>query len=262
MRILVADETNNEPSENILFFLYGGIVFDSAAVSGIGSAIQTIRNEFQISPSEQIKFNHRSCPKHLTKEQHSEIKNRILDLAIKHNCRLIVNCVLHDIAKNKSSSELMEMASSCVFKKFDEYCEEERSPGLVLAHRWPHRSGYNFLESILNDGINYESGRKATLKNIHGFAQVSDNSTPLMSIADIALGSFRYCINDRNKTKVNEILMPKLSKLMWYRMEEGERYTRGKGLNFSPRHIRHAPYREQYVQLAMHINEYANLGVE
>lgn len=258
MRILVADETNNEPSDNVKFFLYGGVIFDSESVKKVGDSIRSLRNEFDMGETEKLKFNLRSCPKALTKEQHTEMKNRIIDIATKYKVSVIINCVLHDIAKNKSKNKLVEMTSATVFRRFNQYCKENDAPGLVLADQWPCDNGFGFLESCQQEGIQYKLGEKVSLPMIYGYAQISDNSTTLMSVADIILGAFRYCINERNKTIVNTTLMPKIARLMWYTNENGNRKLRNRGLNISPREIQVQKYKKEYDALIDHIVKYAN----
>lgn len=258
MHLLVADETNTEPSEEVKFFLYGGVIFNSASVVGIGNEIRAIREEYEIQSNEKIKFNLRSCPASLSKEQHTEIKNRIIDIATRHNAAVIINCVLHDIARNKEKNELVEMTSATVFRRFNHYCYENNVPGIVLADQWPCDNGFSFLEACQFGEITFNSGHTIKLPHIYGYAQVSDNSTTLMSVADVVLGAFRYCINNRDKTIVNTSIMPRIARLMWHREEDGTRYLRDRGLNISPREIKVDRYRKEYEALIEHILEYAN----
>ena len=261
MRILVSDETNLTPTENIKFFLYGGVIFDSSSVMAIGDAVQEIRSFYSIESHERIKFNIKSCPASVTREQHKAIKNRLIDLATEHNAQVIINCVLHDIARNKTINQLVEMTSKIVFRRFNQYCHENNVPGIVLAHRWPYENGFNFLESCQFGEIRFMSGFTISLPNIHGYAQVSDNSTTLMSVADVVLGAFRYCINNRDKTDVNTELMPRIARLMWYREENGVRKLRDRGLNISPRDVVVDSYRREYESLISHVLDYANSRV-
>lgn len=258
MKLLIADETNNEPNDNIKFFLYGGIVVDSSKVQNISNAIRALRKEYGVSGKEKIKFNLQSCPSSITREQHTEIKNRVLEIAQEFEVSVIINCVLHDIARNKEKHELVAMTSATVFRRFNQFCYESDTPGLVLADRWPTPDGFGFLESCQFEGIEYNGGEKVDLPWVHGYAQVSDNSTTLMSVADIVLGAFRYCINERDKTIVNSNLMPKIARLMWSKKIDGKNDVTYRGLNVSPRDIQVNKYKDEYDSLIDHIIEYAN----
>jgi hypothetical protein len=261
MRILVADETNLTPSEKIQFFLYGGAIFDPGSIMEIGNKIREIRSQYKIKPHEKIKFNIHSCPQEVTREQHTEIKNKIIELAAEHKVKVIINCVLHQIAKNKEGNELVEMSSATVFRRFNQFCFEQSEPGIVLADRWPFDDGFSFLESCQFGEITYSSGYTIKLPNIYGYAQVSDNSTVLMSVSDVIIGAFRYCINNREKTIVNTKLMPKLGRLLWFKKEHGVLNVKDRGLNTSPRRVIIPKYRREYKNLVTHIVEYANANL-
>ncbi|WP_108127316.1 DUF3800 domain-containing protein [Saccharospirillum mangrovi] len=258
MNIFIADETNNEPSEQVKFFIYGGIIVDSTNVRNIVSDVRNLRNELRISDNEKLKFNIRSCPTNLSRTEHTEAKSRILDIAATNNVRVIINCVLHAIARNNSKNELVEMTSATAFRRFNDYCSETHTPGFVMADQWPVDNGFGFLESCINGGISYRGGTTARLPWIHAFSQVSDNSTPLMSVADIVLGSFRWCINNQDKTDVNTALMPRIAGLMWYSGATNNRSILNRGLNFSPREVLVEKYKDQYTELYEHILHFAN----
>lgn len=259
MKILVADETNNDPEKDIKFFIYGGVIFDTDAVKNIGDKINEIRESYNIQCNEKIKFNLKSCPEKLTRAEHTEIKNQIIDLAIENNVELLVNFVLHDIAKNQEKHVLHEMTSSTVFRRFNDFCNINKTPGLVLLDRWACDNGYSFLESCHLEGINYSDGSNMQLPWIYGYAQASDNSTALMSVADILLGALRYCINYRDKTEVNTLLMPKIASLFWHTINaNGERDIWNMGLSTSPRKVAVRKYKDEYDSLCKHIVEYAN----
>ena len=53
------------------------------------------------------------------------------------------------------------------------------------------------------------------LDRVIGFGSTCDSASHLASIADICLGSYRFCINNPDKDIVNGILMPKLLKNTW-----------------------------------------------
>jgi len=259
MRILLADETNNDPNDEIKFFIYGGTIFNSSSVMSIGDSVKELRAKFGLEQTDKIKFNLKSCPKGLSREDHTELKNQIIELAIENNVTLIINCVLHDIAKNKEKSDLQEMTSRTVFRRFNDLCAENKEAGLVLADRWPCENGFQFLEACQHGKITYSSGESVSLPWIHGYAQVSDNSTTLMCVSDVLLGAFRYCINNRDKDIVNRTLMPKVANLLWHDTnQEGQRVIWNKGLSTSPRNITSPTYKKEYDSLTDHIIEYAN----
>jgi hypothetical protein len=258
VNIFIADETNNEPSDQVKFFLYGGIIANTTNIQRIVGSIRQLRAEFGVADNEKLKFNIRSCPSNLSRDQHTQIKSRILDIAVENDVKVIINCVLHSIARSSSKNELVEKTSATTFRRFNDYCVETQIPGIVMADQWPVDNGFGFLESCINGGISYRDGETAQLPMIHAFSQVSDNSTPLMSVADVVLGSFRWCINNQDKTHVNSLLMPKIAGLMWYSGEPTNRIIKKKGLNFSPREVQVQQYRDEYIELYEHILDFAN----
>jgi hypothetical protein len=100
MHVLFADETNTEPTRNVEFFIYGGVLLSGDQVPEVHEGIQDIRRDLGLRHREPLKFAGR--PKRITAEQHIEAKRAALELLGEVDARFIAYCVHHDVARGVS----------------------------------------------------------------------------------------------------------------------------------------------------------------
>jgi hypothetical protein len=74
-----------------------------------------------------------------------------------------------------------------------------------------------------------------------------------MSAADILLGAFRYCVNERERREAPLEMLPTIARMMWHRERNGKRLVRGRGLILRPMHVDYPPYKNEYDELIDHL---------
>ena len=70
-----------------------------------------------------------------------------------------------------------------------------------------------------------------------GLASTCDGASHLASIADILVGSFRYCVNEPDNDVAGKAMSPTLVKLMWKKYENHVPYVRDLGFILRPQTV-------------------------
>lgn len=77
-------------------------------------------------------------------------------------------------------------------------------------------------------------------------------------MADILLGSFRYCVNEPERDIAGKAMLPALVPLMWTGTSEGKQYVRERGLNLRPKKVNTPAHQEEYDKLMDRLQGYLN----
>jgi hypothetical protein len=85
-----------------------------------------------------------------------------------------------------------------------------------------------------------------------------DGASHLSSMADILLGSFRYCVNEPERDIAGKAMLPALVPLMWTGTSEGKQYVRERGLNLRPKKVNTPAHQEEYDKLMDRLQGYLN----
>lgn len=101
MYLLFADETNQQPSPDAQFFVYGALFFHIGLLADLDAQIEKIRTEAGYGPEDEFKFDTRSRPDQVSIKACTEAKSKVLDLCKSLGCKFIVHVILHDIIKNQ-----------------------------------------------------------------------------------------------------------------------------------------------------------------
>lgn len=254
MYILFTDETNSQSNAKSKFFIYGGVFFSSESAVAIHQAIKELREEAGLLPSDELKFDTRSRPKkRVSVEEHKELKKRVLQIALDHDVRFIANLVLHDLADRDN---LISWGANNVIERFHGFLNLEDEHGIVTMDRVPTKTnGFDYIQEKFQQGLSYPYGR-VSLSRVCAFTLTSVGASHLGSLVDIVLGSFRYCINEREKLDVPKVMLPDLVKLMWKRKVGKNLVVTGYGLVFSPEieKVKALKYRQEYQGIKDHMN--------
>lgn len=65
--VLLAGETNQQPSEQARFFIYGGVFFPAAAIPDLHDLVRAVRADAGYQRTGEFKFDTRSRPQHVTR---------------------------------------------------------------------------------------------------------------------------------------------------------------------------------------------------
>jgi hypothetical protein len=184
----------------------------------------------------------------VTREQHREIKKEIVKLAREHDLVFCAYAILHDIAKGETHDNLVQFGANTLLGKFNQFLGDSSDVGLVLFDRLPIKNAYQYLKEKFQAGLQVD---KETLKleNVVGFASTCDGASHLASVADILLGSFRYCVNEPDKDIANSAIFPTLVRVMWYREDNETKNLAEYGLTLRPQEIKVDAYKKEYDEL-------------
>ena len=250
--VLLTDETNQQPSERARFFIYGGVFFPAAAIPDLHEVVRDARAEAGYQRADEFKFDTRSRPEQVTRQQHTAAKRRALEGCAELDVRFIAYLVLHDIARNRSLEQLVRFGVNTVLSTFQKFLAHEGESGICLVDRLPYRHGHQSLGEIFQHGLQMPNNRRHVLNRVLLLGETTQQESFLGSIVDIVLGSFRYCVNERQNERVTRAMLPPVVQMMWSRRSNDTVYVREYGLLFRPRTVSVPAYEQEYDELTQH----------
>lgn len=257
MYLLFTDETNVSPKydSRIKFLAYGGLVINSEKLIELDEGISKIRNEAGYSSTDSLKFDTHTKPKGVTPERFAEVKNKVINLCIKLDCKFLVYVVLHKIAENQGLAKTIKWGADHIVGKFNFFLQTKSDKGQVIVDRFSDVSEYNFLSEKFTSGLILKD-KTIPLSNIRLYSSSCDNASNFSSAMDIVLGSFRYCINQPFNQESAKTMMINITTLIWANKNGEIIDPFEKGLTFRPRpeDIKVLEYKQEYENLIKHIN--------
>jgi hypothetical protein len=208
MYLLLGDEADHEQRMGARFFVYGGLFIDIARVQALHAAVAGIREEIGFRPTDSLKFATNDRPAHITKDQHTEAKRRVIAAAHEHDAHFSAQVTLHELARNTNHDELVKRGANTILACFDRFLERAGDYGLALLDRLPVRDQYLYLREKFQVGLSFPNNAVRPLKRILGLASTCDGASHLASVADIVLGSFRYCVNEPERDIAGRAMLP------------------------------------------------------
>jgi len=255
--ILLADETNRQPSADIQFFVYGALFFPAPALKQLDEGIDQIRRSAGYTPSDELKFDTRSRPSQVSVEDCTAAKSAVLDLCKSAGCRFIAHVILHDIIKNQAIEQQCYWAADYVFGRFNTFLHDEANDyGICIVDNLPTRTQFQYFAEKFNTGLRLPSGKCVRLSSIKMFGASCIGACHANSAMDIALGAFRYCINNPRNPDAARTMMGKVMDLLWHERQGDKILCLDKGLSIRPKlnKIVVAEYKKKYKKLFEHIN--------
>jgi len=256
MYILFTDETNQQPSESINFFIYGGIIIPEDSLIPLHEGIDLIRNNYGFKKSDEFKFDTRTRPESITIESFTKAKNDLIALCINLKICFIAYVIYHSVQENQELDQQLEWAADYVIGRFNIFLIEKDDIGFCFIDNLPTKSQYKYLQRKFVEGNNI-NGTSIPQDKIKIFATTCSNASNYSSAMDIILGCFRYCINNpKNKLAAHEMLLNVVS-MMWGIHNEGTHQVIGRGLIFRPEidSIRNRRIKAEYEELLSNLNE-------
>lgn len=192
MFLLYCDETNFQKTPGD-FFVYGGVAIPGAAARALADDIAAIRTAMKVPAAYELKFN--PGPEGFSHQQFIDLKKTVIAAAVKHECKLLVNLCLHDIAK--SSEEARRYGINTLAYHFDCFLNRPKVPGLMMIDRFSDKQLDAQLKEKINVGLTGALPFSATMKIewIVGFHLAGIGQSHFCSLVDVVLGSLRFAIN-------------------------------------------------------------------
>jgi hypothetical protein len=184
------------------------------------------------------------------------VKKEVVKLARKHDVVFCAYAILHAIAK---AQDLVPYGINTLLAKFNQFLTEREDVGIALFDRPPgqYKNPYQHLTNTFQAGLKLEGRRSVALQNVIGYGITWDGASHLASMADILLGSFRYCVNEQGKDIASAAIFPTLARVMWHRKgRDGTRELREYGLTLRPAKITFEGYQQDYDDLVKRLRGY------
>lgn len=251
---LYADETNTVSNSSVKFFIYGGLFFPVARLPEIHREVEQIRADYGFLPIDELKFDTRSRPHQVTQANHTSAKSEVLDAAVRLDAKFVACIVLHEIARKKTQDVLIGWGVNVVLGAFHRFLDREDGFGIVAMDRIQTKAQFGMLKEKFRQGLITPSGTRLIRDRIHSFSASAEGTSHAASVADIVLGAFRFCVNDRQNA-VCAVILPKVVRLLWSVPVNGHPRISNYGLLFRPENIRSERYKQEYSALAQHLRK-------
>lgn len=254
MHILLADETNVQPSRDVKFLIYGGLLFPVDNLNTLDTEIERIRQTAGYQPGDELKFDTRARPEYVSIEDATAAKRQIIDLCIETGCQFIVHIILHEIIRNQDLDQQIQWAADYVIGRYNRYLSEVNDTGICVIDHLPCKSEFAYLSDKLQFGLHIGT-RTVRLDRIKLFASTCVGASHANSAMDIVLGSFWYCINAPRSREAAAAMLPKIVRMMWHKRVGDTLYFRDRGLILRPpvQQIHSDEYRAEYKGLVDHL---------
>jgi len=253
---MFTDETNKEPTKDVKFFIYGGLLFPKDQLFKLHEEIEQIRNTAGFSSTDEFKFNTHSKPTRVSNENFKKAKDAVLELCSDLGCKFIVHVILHKIIENQNQDRQIEWAADYVIGRYNEYLNGIQDIGLCVVDNLPNKSQWRYLAYKFTKGLKIIGQKDVPLGQIKLFAASCINASHAISAVDIVLGSFRYAINNSSNDQAAQHLIKRVFPLIWYEKINGQVEVIGKGLILRPEISKVSnKYKPEYDILVNHIRK-------
>jgi len=259
---MYGDEADAEEGRGQKFFLYGGIFVEQSKVWTAHSRIEELRKKGGFAAEDSLKFASSTKPKSVTADSHRDTKSAVIDLARELSVVFCVYIFLHAIGRTQGQGNLIEFGANTVLGRYNEFLKEKNDHGIAKLDRMG-KNGFNYVRNKFQTGLVFPGGEipiKRRLDRITSIGFTCDGASHLSSLADIVLGSFRYCVNEPEKDKAGKAMLPKLVPLMWTGTSEGKQYVRERGLNLRPKDVRSSEHKQEYNALLERLQSYLDVN--
>jgi hypothetical protein len=251
--ILYGDETNAEPGEHVEFFIYGGVWLPIERLPDLDKAVAAIRKEAGYEPGDILKFDTRSRPDRVSRAEHTAAKQAVLQAAFDLGLRFCAVVVLHDIAWDPEWR--WSLQADELLQTFDSFLVRHDGVGVVVMDRTGTIHDY-LIEKGQRGYVKRKTDASTRFRRIHSFSAGAIGTSHLASVADIVLGSFRYCVNDIKETAASQRMLPAVVRLMWHirARTSGDAHLAGHGLLLRPQVVKYRSHQARYDAMTSRLN--------
>lgn len=159
--------------------------------------------------------------------------------------------ILHAIAKGQEHKHKVLFGPNTLLAKFNQFLRQRKDVGIAVMDRMPGKDQFKYLKDKFQLGAKFSDGYTRRLENIVGYTITCDGASHLASMADILLGSFRYCVNEPDR-EANAAIFPTLAQVMWHEKKSYLEY----GLMLRPKDIKAKVHEKEYTALRDRLRGY------
>jgi len=242
MFLMYADEADQDGSKE--FLVYAAVFIPADKALRIHLEIDKLRTESGFSPTDTLKFSSGTKPKDITREAHTDIKNKVLDLAVDSGCKTCCYVVPYAIAKGQPLENRLKFGINTILAKFDQFLRESgNAAGLAHFDRTEDFKQSKYFREVFELGLEWPDGKRKKFQNIVGINQASNGLSHLCSLCDIVVGAYRFSINEPDKDVVGAKLIQVLARMMWGVIgSDGELQVRERGICIRPKNVKLSDY--------------------
>ena len=257
MYLMFGDEADHNQDDGKKFFMYGAIFVPTNTLASLHREIERARSDAGLTTTDSLKSSSRSRPATMSAQQHRELKQKVTALAKEvGNVRFCAYVILHALARNQSHDDLVLFGANTVLGKFNAFLNENKSYGYASLDNIPVKQPFVYLKEKFQVGLTFQGQPSVRLDKILGLSQASDGTSHLCSVADIMLGSFRYCVNEPDNEEAGKAMFPTLMNMMWKRERNGKVDVNDCGLVLRPTSIQEAKHKAEYDTLTQRLQGY------
>jgi hypothetical protein len=244
--LLFTDETNKEESARIRFFIYGGLFIPVDKAGQLHVDIEALRRSFGYAPAHVLKFDTNARPKHLSQEEATKLKTRVIDACAKAGCKFSALIIHHKIAKGENPENKYRWAANHIIGHFNYFLATINDYGVCMLDSLPVRAPYQYLAKLFTHGLDLPGEKSIRLDRIVATSNTCICASHFSSAVDVVLGTFRYCVNNPSDADKVKTMLTSVAKLMWYAEKNGHKYVRERGLIVRPKVIKLQSYQKEY----------------
>ncbi|RIJ97578.1 MAG: hypothetical protein DCC46_12780 [Armatimonadetes bacterium] len=210
MFILYADEPKDPKEGESNFWIYGGIAVPAESLAGLSETVRCIKCKFEIPPEVTLKL---SRPKGFTCPQWPDACGELVDEAIKARCVGFITVTHRDVARS-GKVKAYSMLRHALFSRFNEFLMGTRSHGIAVLDNTEYKQDFKDINMLPLVGFN--AGKKVVdLKRIHGYSVATEESSPLLGLGDIFVGTFHRWVNVTRNLDDREKSLRRIARLLW-----------------------------------------------
>lgn len=213
MYFLFADEFNRDPAPETKklgkkFFVYAGLIIKANKALDIHQKIEELRSTAKFPENSPLKFVKASCSKQVSQKEFNALKEGVLTILCKNECKIVASLVHHEIA----STERFEFGINPLLKIFNDFLEKRDAHGMVFFDSLQMEGSKKFLTEKFTQGLIYKGQPNKKLKNLFCFSVTHELSSHFLSAVEISIGSLLWVL-ERPDSDVSKLFIPFLKKL-------------------------------------------------
>jgi len=200
-------------------------------------------------PSDTLKFKNSTRPQGMKREDWNSAKGKVIEASKVANARFMAVLIHHRIAAGKKDKLFNWQLNKLLDEFHDNYLTWTHDDvGIVFLDRVGQGAECNLTKEMFAPD---PASSRHSYPRIVGYAATCNGASHIASAADIVLGSFGYCVNQRGDLDVTKRLMRAVWPLIWH-PEQSDVW--GDGILLVPWNVTFRPYQADYRALFKHVN--------
>lgn len=259
----MGDESNRTAADGE-FFIYGGLIIPTENLGDLTRGVIEIRERFKLPSEQPLKFSTNAKPQGWEYQEFHDLRSEVLRLSNRLGAKMVVYVFLHAMAGGNSAEVVQRFGINSVLNRYSEILKAEETWGLAMIDR--DNAVFKNIREIHQRGLDFHGRRVNLSPQVASVLAFDSNGSHLASAADIAVSSFRFCVNTLPRQGEQLPISQSVASKYWYEELRGMLPTKDDGsldmsspnVLFRPIEQKHPPYNDRYKALTKHIAELVN----